>query len=407
MNLIITEACTNNCPYCFATSEMSNTSVKQMDKEVFDDIFKKIQSNPTPIGVNLLGGEPLLNKNLPYFIEKLAAEPNVSVITILTGGVVPNHLFQELPLKEKVLFLFNVNQRKDYRSELQFNRVHQNLAWLIDNGFKVSIGFNIYNLDFDGDEILGYCEKYGITELRTAIAKPTFGVENSKLIDPKDYHLASPKVKNLIVEASKRSIKVNIDCMLPKCFFNDEQLAEIVKVQPDVLSDVFGKCGMGLDVNPEKKMFRCFVVEGINSVSIDDFESIDEIEDYFCDIFDRNNIKPTLFDKCSTCLFAENHTCIGDCYANVSIGSEGSNFQEQISEIYSALEDERFDDAFLLLQKADKNKPAICLLWAYYFYYKNIKDSAIQHARRCINLSNDKEVVSSAMEIINSLADMD
>ena len=206
----------------------------------------------------------MLHPQLGKMIEQLEMENNVSNYTVLSGGVVKQNSFDFFsPNSKKINFLFNVNQKKDYRTERSYNLVHDNIGRLIDRGFKVSLGFNIYQMDFDAQEIIEYCTIYGVSALRLAVAKPTYGVENPNLLMPRQYEELSPKVADLIEMASACNVKVNVDCMLPKCFFNDADLSRVIKAQPSVLDGVFGKCGIALDVTPQEDVFRCFATEGM------------------------------------------------------------------------------------------------------------------------------------------------
>jgi sulfatase maturation enzyme AslB (radical SAM superfamily) len=404
MNLIITESCTNNCPYCFAAKEMSASKSKMMSKVVFDEILEKISSNPTRMQVNIIGGEPMIHKNIKYFVNKLEGNSNVSRYTILTGGVVPLRYFDFFNSNSKKLsFLFNINQKQDYRDVNEFENVHNNLGNLVDRGFKVSIGYNIYKEDFDAEEIIGYCVNYGITQFRTAVAKPTYGINNPMIITPNRFNELSNRVTKLILMAREQGINVNIDCMLPKCFFNEEQLNSIIKAQPNILDGVFGHCGIGLDVTPEKKIFRCFAVEGLNSVCIDDFESFDSAQEYFFDIFDRSSCYSNLFDDCVTCKYNLNHSCIGDCYARWNTVDIDKSMSSRIEKIYSAIEDKQFRVAKALLDESGKSTSVLSLLWAYYYMFTGQNTNAINFSRRAINLTQDNSIIQAAIDIITKI----
>lgn len=402
MNLIIIDSCTNSCPYCFAEKEMSKHRANTMSLETFEKVLRKIRATPYPVSVNVLGGEPLLHPQLGKMIEQLEMENNVSNYTVLSGGVVKQNSFDFFsPNSKKINFLFNVNQKKDYRTERSYNLVHDNIGRLIDRGFKVSLGFNIYQMDFDAQEIIEYCTIYGVSALRLAVAKPTYGVENPNLLMPRQYEELSPKVADLIEMASACNVKVNVDCMLPKCFFNDADLSRVIKAQPSVLDGVFGKCGIALDVTPQEDVFRCFATEGMQKKKLDDFENFDEMTDYFTDLFDNSSTLPDIFSKCKDCTHANDQSCKGDCYANWKELDVKESFSSMIENIYNLIEAKDLEKAYSLLKEIKQNVPAVSLLWAYYWLSFGDKVKARSYARNVIILTNDNELIDNAKGILD------
>lgn len=402
MNLIIIDSCTNSCPYCFAEKEMSKHRANIMSLETFEKVLRKIRATPYPVSVNVLGGEPLLHPQLEKMIEQLEVENNVSDYTVLSGGVVKQNLFDFFsPYSKKISFLFNVNQKKDYRTEFSYNLVHDNIGRLIDKGFKVSLGFNIYQMDFNAQEILEYCTIYGISALRLAVAKPTYGMDNLNLLTPRQYRELSSKVADLIEMASACNVKVNMDCMLPKCFFNDVDLSRVVKAQPGVLDGVFGKCGIALDVTPQEDVFRCFATEGMQKKKLDDFENLDEMSDFFMDMFDNSSKRPDIFSECDVCKYAENQTCKGDCYANWKELDVKEAFSSMIENAYKLIEEKNLEKAYSLLKGMKQNVPAVSLLWAYYWLSCGDKVKAHSYARNVIILTNDNELIDNAKSIVD------
>lgn len=61
-NILITNFCNQNCPFCFTRAEMSNKLIrKEMSLENFKKTLLKIKKNPEIQVVKLLGGEPTLH----------------------------------------------------------------------------------------------------------------------------------------------------------------------------------------------------------------------------------------------------------------------------------------------------------------------------------------------------------
>jgi len=69
-NLVLTYLCNNQCPYCFAESrqERHQFSLEQVRHLV--PLLKQVNSG----GVNLVGGEPTLNRSFLPILELLLTE---------------------------------------------------------------------------------------------------------------------------------------------------------------------------------------------------------------------------------------------------------------------------------------------------------------------------------------------
>ena len=97
MNLILTDKCTNSCPYCFAAQEMSRNKRKNnMKREDFDYLMHFISNSKEQVEINVIGGEPLIYDDLEYVLKRLNRSRLVKNICVMTGGIIKKQVFDIL-----------------------------------------------------------------------------------------------------------------------------------------------------------------------------------------------------------------------------------------------------------------------------------------------------------------------
>lgn len=90
-NVLLTETCVRNCPYCFAKQYMSEADVK--DALTWDNLIyiaDFLQSSNVN-HISLLGGEPLLHSEISEFCKYLSHRG--FIVTIFTSGIMPDSKF--------------------------------------------------------------------------------------------------------------------------------------------------------------------------------------------------------------------------------------------------------------------------------------------------------------------------
>ncbi len=403
MNLIIIDKCSNSCPYCFASHEMDNIATNKMSRESLDVVLRYLKKDKTSQIINIIGGEPFLYDDLNFLINKLNESQKVKSYTVFTGGVFKPEKLQELkPFHRKLSLLFNVNEKQDYKSLKQYELVHQNIVDAIQFGIPTSIGFNIFRKDFNYEEIVNYCQEYGIATLRLAIAKPTFGIKNSKLLVPDDLGLISQRMVDFIEQASKLNVRIEMDCMLPKCFFSNEQLGRVSLLQPSIINYI-GKCTLAFDISPDLSIFRCFAVSTENRLKLTDFETLKEAYDYLKLFWDERYLTPNIFGKCMQCEFAKNQSCWGDCLSYQSSFPFDNTYDNIVERIYSSLESDELDNISDLFNKLSTQNASYNLLRAYYYLKIGDLDNAKYFARKTINSTANKTLSKSACKVLENI----
>ena len=92
MNLILTDKCTNSCPYCFAAQEMSRDKRKNsMTRNDFDFFIDFLSKSKEHVEINVIGGEPLIYDNINYVLDRLyavnSAKPCKIVSKTVSNGI--------------------------------------------------------------------------------------------------------------------------------------------------------------------------------------------------------------------------------------------------------------------------------------------------------------------------------
>ncbi|PHS67529.1 MAG: GTP 3',8-cyclase MoaA [Flavobacterium sp.] len=160
LRISLTERCNLRCTYCMPAEGIP--LVPRSHIMTYDEIYK-IAKTFTDNGVTkirLTGGEPLVRKDIPVILEKLASLP--VEIGITTNGITIDRHIETL----KKYNIRNINVSLDTLSEdkfkeitrrNQFQKVYQNILLLVENGFNVKINAVLIK-DFNENEIIDFIE---------------------------------------------------------------------------------------------------------------------------------------------------------------------------------------------------------------------------------------------------------
>jgi len=402
MNLILTDKCTNSCPYCFAANEMSKTKKKNiLDKENIDSFTEFITNSTDKLSLNIIGGEPFIYPHLEYLIDKLFSIQQVTHLVLFTGGVVDKKCFKNIvKYRSKISLLFNLNEKKSYLNPKHHEIVIKNIEESIDNGIKTSIGFNIYRTDFNGKEIIKYCNEFGINDLRFAVANSIYNEKPFYVVSPEEYSLLSPKVFEFLKLCYTTGIKAHLDCTLPFCFFTDKQMGELAKMHPQII-ERFGKCGVPIDINYDLTIFRCFPFSSYFNKKLSDFKSFDEITEFYQNNIDKTLNTPYTFEKCKCCNYKLR--CNGGCLSNNRDFLSLPQKEKRVIELYHKIEKGEYKEAESLLEEITSLNAADKLLEMHLHYNNGYIKKAIKAGREAINLSKSDELTETIIQFINSV----
>lgn len=144
IDVYIIEKCNLHCQYCYNGRAHAG---REMQPEIYSkvlDIVERCPSNPVP---NLLGGEPLLKKDLNSILE-LLRKTKASQIEVTTNGTLPIWRINNFN-KVKMIFSWHPN------TDLQ--RFEKNINYCIGNNIVYQISLSIFN---NTDEILYFIKNY-------------------------------------------------------------------------------------------------------------------------------------------------------------------------------------------------------------------------------------------------------
>jgi len=323
MNLIITDVCNRNCPYCFAESRMDQSRKNSNSQKTDRNITKKnylsyldFLDNSKDKKLKLLGGEPTLH---PRFIElvNIGLDRNFE-ITIFTNGMWSAKVvdFFRNGVDPRVSFVFNINepgQRTKNEDALQKKSLE-----IV--GDQAKCGFNIFKKNFDllflGDVI----EKYSLKKsIRLGLACPIANIRN-EYIENEDLKVTGTRLVAQLRQLEKRDIVGAFDCGFPLCMFSMNELGSIT-----LTTDGFKSlCGPIIDVGMDLTAWPCFPLSEILNVRLLDFSSEDELKEFY-----QEKFKPLRQfgsqEDCLNCKYLHRSQCSGGCLARGLVDWEKSD----------------------------------------------------------------------------------
>jgi MoaA/NifB/PqqE/SkfB family radical SAM enzyme len=311
MNLVLTRACSNSCPYCFESAEREDGKQGAISMENIG-MFAKWARNSELDYLSLLGGEPFLHPKLSIIVKIFRQGAPGTALRILSGGIFNKELLDELPPQE-ISIVFNVNEPRDYRNPKHFNKVINNVETALKKGFKVSVGFNVWRSDFDPDFMPDLASGLGFSRFTWTVANPIKGSE-SKVVPPSEFTVLAERCMVMLKKAASHNIEATLDCPVPLCFFKDTDLAWVRQYHPGTASGM-GPCAPVLDVTPELEVIRCFALSKSVRLKLTDFQSEKEIENWFLKHLDTQFLGRGCFNFCNQCAHFQKGRCYGGCLA--------------------------------------------------------------------------------------------
>ncbi|WP_339314373.1 radical SAM protein [Paenibacillus sp. FSL M7-0896] len=308
-NVIITNSCNLNCPFCFATETKCNDEIKFQHMPL--DEFRSILKFDHNVVTNLCGGEPTTHPKFTEMLEELLSVRG-KYINVLTNGTWSEKVrkyIAGLPFEKskRIVYLFNVLQ-PDMYTEKQKNRLYAALDAV--NPETAFIGFTIYKYPFDYSYILEMARTFGIRRIRYSIAAPNIHDSAAFQIDPaQDFRELADVVYDFIMDARALGLEVNPDCgSLPPCAYTPEQLAELMLVKPGLKFN----CNAVVDIAQGGEAWRCYSLYSIMKANTKDFSGIQDLTEYF-NRRTRLLADIDILDECRECEHKRSGLCYGGC----------------------------------------------------------------------------------------------
>lgn len=305
MNILFTDYCDQRCDYCFAQGKLdprkrtqSHISLENLGIAI-DFLKRSKRSN-----VGVIGGEPTLHPEFRFCLQMLI-DSKLKVLLFTHGLMDPKNMeFLHDTPEELISMLFNVNEVSSY-SRSKIDILENNLAAL---RHRVTLGFTIARSDFSLQYHLDLIARYELQPVvRLGIAAPIWG-ESNQHVSLAEHPYVAEQITAWSYKCEKAGVQLSFDCGFLLCSFTNEQLGQLCRMG----SFLTAHCSGPIDVGPELDVWRCFATSMIWNKKLNDFSTIDEINDYFTRKFNKFRSIGSL-DECFTCPKLPSGLCAGGC----------------------------------------------------------------------------------------------
>ncbi len=316
-NILLTQQCVRSCPYCFAKKHMADSEKSATLSwedlihiaDLFDDTPEK--------HLSLLGGEPTLHPDfVDYFVYLIGRGYHVSVFTC---GILSEKRLDELVAAlstvnpGKYSFVCNLNH-PSMSTEAETERID---AFLTKLGKQTALSFNVFTMDFTMDYLFDYIQRYDLRRnLRIGLAHPIPG-ETNACISPGQFGPMIERLASYIPKCISSGVVAGLDCGFPLCKFTDEQIGKFYKLEHGSQNrSLKFVCNPALDIGPDMKVWSCFPLSRFNKRSLYEFNSVDEVMEYFITFHKETRAKDAgAFAECASCAYRAAERCAGGCLA--------------------------------------------------------------------------------------------
>jgi hypothetical protein len=217
----------------------------------------------------------------------------------------------------KFIVLVNVNSKDDIGKD-NFERLDKNIEMLIDSGMKgnITLGINVYKENQDFTDFLYLVSKYTFNKIRLSVVIPHDKSEGGISY----FYKMKPTLFKLYKELRDLGVSPCYDCnAIPECVYTEKE-REILYSLPfsnEFEREIFlGKrsvCSPVIDIYPDYTATRCFGCYDMDKVSIKDFESINDLKNYFFMKIDARLVHSYSRKECKNCYKHKIFGCFGGC----------------------------------------------------------------------------------------------
>lgn len=311
-NIALLNRCNLRCPYCFADNYIADEKT-----DITLPAFKRLLDFSAPDSeVGIIGGEPLLHKELGGFLEMAVTDYRFSTVTVFTNGIFIDRHIDSL-CHGKVRLLINVNSKKDI-GEKSFEKIDKNISLLRERGFlrNISLGINVYEDGQDFSDFLYLTEKYGFKKIRVSVVIPRDRGEGGIA-----YFLRmKPTLLDLYKKLKSLGACPCYDCnAIPECVYTEKEKAFLrsLPFANDFERQIFcgerSVCSPVIDLYPDMTATRCFGCYDMSRVCIDEFNNIVDLKNFFFKEIDARLVNIPSRKECESCYKYKTFGCFGGC----------------------------------------------------------------------------------------------
>jgi MoaA/NifB/PqqE/SkfB family radical SAM enzyme len=309
-NILLTNSCNRNCPYCFALAQVQLGVCKaswEMSTAELETVLSYFELGHD--AVSLLGGEPTLHSRFPEIVDEVAARG--FQVKIFTNGTTSRlrHISPKARTEDLSIIL-NLNKPEAY-NRASWDQILENAR---EFGPRLGLSFNLYEPRFTWEHLHEVIVSGNLSRrIRVGLAQPIHGMGNACL-EEAAIPEASARLVEMAVDLARDGISLGLDCGFRGCAFTRKQLGTLLECGTHTLFD----CNPVLDIGPELMVWRCFPFSATPGVRLRDFASLREITAHFdrvwADALEKGNTQ-----NCATCAhFRE--SCQGGCLSRTVNG---------------------------------------------------------------------------------------
>ncbi len=252
-NIIINNYCNQKCSYCFAEDSMTieKNPTNTQSLAVFLQILKFLKTYNYK-DVRLLGGEPLLHKDIRN-IFLLSQKWWFDVLLFSNLNLPKKHLktvFEWLPISMRINC--NLNNRDFYTQE-EYDRLLQNMKYLHDLWHQIIIGHNVYDISKPYIDILKTAKSVGSKIINLKVTNTIAGKELIVDTGTREYG----KYLYSIVRDGKNDFQFEFSCGLDKSIFKESELQLFQDLWIPMRYWCSGASG-GYDIDIDWSISKCF-----------------------------------------------------------------------------------------------------------------------------------------------------
>lgn len=310
-NIILTSRCNLSCEYCFA-HELTESDSNDITMKDFLDIVD-FSAGDGEIG--LIGGEPLLHKQINDFISVLNDRYDIRRILLFTNGIFIDRLNMNL-LYPKTSVLVNVNSKEEI-GKVAFEKMEKGIEGLLEYlpRQRVTLGINIYKENQNFADYVSLIKKYGFKRVRVSVVIPKDKSEGAF-----NYFTRMKKtLLSLVKELGKLGVCPAYDCnAIPECVYTEKEkkLLASLPYENEFEKRIFmgeaSVCAPIVDIYPDKSAARCFGMSEYK-VKIDDFKNINDLKNHFFMALDTRLVHKASKNECEGCYKNKVFGCFGGC----------------------------------------------------------------------------------------------
>ena len=324
-NIMMTDICNLNCPYCFA-NEFVHRDANEITEAAFRSALDFLLGDGSNHTVGLIGGEPTTHSKFDELLRIALIDQRVETVVVYTNGLLL-HEHADLLCHEKVRLLVNCNS-PDTIGEKRFAQLRDNLDMMVWNrlaGNHVTLGINLYETDFSYSYIIELLKRYHFDCVRTSLTVPN--TDNERNLDAHAYFMAmKPRMLSFFRELLEADVVPYFDCnKIPSCLLDEGELEELRvainnprlhdRMMRSNISSSIVTCSPVIDILQDLTAVRCFGLSRSTRKPIGDFRGLSDLKSYYRLTVDACGYATSYSKRCVDCYERKTLRCSGGCLA--------------------------------------------------------------------------------------------